>query len=353
MITDAIANGVVAAPPGAVPPGGAWRRRPATPDRLRVGALALILLVLLAASLAAPGFARPSNLANVVEQSATLALLGSGLTLVMIAGGADVVRGGIDLSLAANMGLCDAIFTASANAGLGDAGAASLALAAGGAVGLVNALAAVGFGVLPLLASLATMNICAGLELVITQNTVLTSSSPLLAFIAGTSAWGLSATDWILVGTASALLLVLHATPLGLRLRAVGGHQRAARAAGLNVAGMRAAAYVAAGLLAGLAAIIQAARLSGSSPGSGDLLLPVVLTSLLSVVFSRRLQPTVGGTLLAVLFIGCLANVFQLIDVSSDWVSGMEGLLILSVVAVRAVAGRSWRRPPAGLEPSR
>ena len=219
---------------------------------------------------------------------------------------------------------------------------------AGGLVGAVNALAVIGFGVLPLLATLATMNVCAGAELVITQNTVLTSTSPFLGFITGATALGLSITDWTLVAITALLLFVMHATPVGLRLRAVGGHPRAARAAGLRVRATGAGAYVAAGLLAGLAALVQAARLSGSSPGSGDILLSVVLTSLLGVVFSRRLQPGIGGTLAAVLFIGCLVNGFQLLNVSSYWVNGIEGTLILSVVALRSTVGRSRRRPDAG-----
>jgi ribose transport system permease protein len=99
--------------------------------------------------------------------------------------------------------------------------------------------------------------------------------------------------------------------------------------------------YIGAGLLAALAAIVQAARLSGSSPGSGDILLSVVLTSLMSVVFSRRLLPSIGGTLLSVLFIGCLINGFQLLNVSSYWVNGVQGVLILFVVAVRSLSTRS------------
>ena len=311
---------------------------------LRLAAVASLTVVLVGFLLAVPGFGRPSNLANIVEQSAVLALLGFGMTLVMIAGGADVVRGGIDLSLAANLGLCDAIYTASGIGGASDIAAAGLTLLAGLAVGSVNALATIGFGVLPLLATLATMNVCAGLELVITQNTVLSSSSPLLAFISGFAALGLSATDWILFGATAFLVVLFHLTPIGLHFRAVGSHERAARAAGLRVGATRSAAYAAAGLLAALGAIVQGARLSGRSPGSGDLLLPVVLIALLGVVFSRRLQPTIGGTLAATLFIGCLANVFQLVNISSDWVNGTEGVLILSVVALRALAGRKTRR---------
>ncbi len=323
----------------------AWR--PSARTLARGAALSMLVLAVVAFAVAAPGFASATNLANVVEQSTVLALLAFGMTIVVIAGGPDVVRGGIDLSLAANLGLCDAVYASLSNAGAGDILASGLALATGGLVGAVNALAVIGFGVLPLLATLATMNVCAGAELVITQNTVLTSTSPFLGFITGATALGLSITDWTLVAITALLLFVMHATPVGLRMRAVGGHPRAARAAGLRVRATGAGAYVAAGLLAGLAAIVQAARLSGSSPGSGDILLSVVLTSLLGVVFSRRLQPSIGGTLAAVLFIGCLVNGFQLLNVSSYWVNGIEGTLILSVVALRSTVGRSRRRPDA------
>ena len=322
-------------------------RLPAARALVRIASLVLLALAIGTFAIVAPGFASATNLANVVEQSTVLALLAFGMTIVVIAGGPDVVRGGIDLSLAANLGLCDAVYASLSNHGTGDGLAACLAIGIGGLVGAVNAVAVTGFGVLPLLATLATMNVCAGAELVITQNTVLTTNSPFLAFITDATALGLSITDWTLAVATALLLFVMHATPLGLRLRAVGSHPRAARAAGLRVRSIGAGAYVAAGLLAGLAAIVQAARLSGSSPGSGDILLSVVLTSLLGVVFSRRLQPSIGGTLAAVLFIGCLVNGFQLLNVSSYWVNGIEGILILSVVALRSIVQRSGRRPDA------
>ena len=325
---------------GAMP--GAWRRGRAG-SLVRFGAAIVVLAVLAALAVAAPGFATGGNIANVVEQSTVLALLAFGMTIVIVGGGADVIRGGIDLSLAANLGLCDAVYTLASGAGgqaslHADAVAAVLTLGTGATVGLVNGIAVVGFGILPLLATLTVMNVCAGLELVLTQNTVLTTSSPLLGFIAGAGAWGLSATDWILLGVSLLAAILFHATPAGLRLRAVGGHREAARAIGLSVRRTIAASYVVAGLLAATAAIVQAARLSGSSPGSGDILLSVVLTSLMSAVFSRRLEPSIGGTLASVLFIGCLINGFQLLNVSSDWVNAVQGMLILSVVAVRAGA---------------
>ncbi|MCB8877015.1 ABC transporter permease [Acidisoma silvae] len=307
---------------------------------IRLGSIAALVAVFAYFGVAAPGFANLGNLANIVEQSTVLALLAFSMSIVVLGGGGDVIRGGIDLSLGANLGLCAAAFTVASNAGFSDPVAVAITLAVGAAVGLVNAFAVVALGVLPLLATLAVMNICGGAELVLTQNTVISANSPLLSYITGASWLGLSMTDWILVGAAILLIALVHGTRWGLRLQAVGGQRQAARAAGLRVSAYLTGTYVAAGLLAALAAIVQAARLSGSSPGSGDILLSVVLTSLMSVVFSRRLLPSIGGTLLSVLFIGGLINGFQLLNVSSYWVNGVQGVLILFVVAVRSLSLR-------------
>jgi ribose transport system permease protein len=340
MTTDTLTSARFAQP-AAETENRATRRARRRSQIIRLGSIGALIAVFAYFAVAAPGFAGLGNLANVVEQSTVLALLAFGMSIVVLGGGADVIRGGIDLSLGANLGLCAAAYTVASNAGFSDVSAVGVTLAAGAAVGALNAIAVVGLGVLPLLATLAVMNICAGAELVLTQNTVLTANSPLLSYITGASWLGLSMTDWVLVVTSVLLIGAVHFTRWGLRLQAVGGHRHAARAAGLRVQGYLAGTYIGAGLLAALAAIVQAARLSGSSPGSGDILLSVVLTSLMSVVFSRRLLPSIGGTLLSVLFIGCLINGFQLLNVSSYWVNGVQGVLILFVVAVRSLSTRS------------
>ena len=145
---------------------------------------------------------------------------------------------------------------------------------------------------------------------------------------------------YILLAAAAILTLVIQYSPFGLRLYAVGEHREAARAAGLPVARYVASTYLISGLFAALAAILSIAYLSGSSTGSAELLLGVVVTALLGVVFSRRLVPTITGSLLAALFIGFLGNGFQLLNISSYWVSGVQGALILLVVAATSVLRR-------------
>ncbi len=310
---------------------------------LRGGALAVFIAVFAFFSIAAPFFLSVGNIGNVLAQSAIGGVLAIGLTIVIIAGGSNVVTGGIDLSLAANMGLSAAVYATLTQAGYGDAVAAAGALGTGAAIGAVNALAVTVVGIVPLLATLAVMNVVAGLELVLTQNTVIPASTELLAALSANGPAGIPVLAYVLLVFAGLAGAVVQYTPLGLRLYAVGEFPEAARAAGLPVKSFVAGAFVTSGLFGGFAGVLSVSYLSGSTTGSGEMLLPVVVTALLGSVFSRRLVPKVTGTLLSALFVGFLINGFQLLNISSTLVSGVQGLLILIVVSATTLLRRENR----------
>lgn len=314
---------------------------------LRSGALVAFAAVFAFFAATSPLFATLANLANVAQQTVTVAILGFGLTVVLIAGGADPIRGGLDLSVAANMGLCAAVYAVALRDGSAPSVALALTLLAGAAVGALNAFAVRVLRIVPLLATLTTMNLCGGLELVLTQNTSVAAQAPLLSFLLDAGPFDIPHLAYVLAVAAALFTLLVHYTPFGLRLRAAGAHPAAARAAGVNVGGYVAASYVVSGVSAALAALTSAAQLSGSSPGAGDALLAVVAVALVGNVFSRRLVPTIPGTLLAALFIGLVGNGFQLDNVSSYWVNGVEGALILFVVATTALIRRRHSDPSA------
>ncbi|AXF08343.1 ABC transporter permease [Paraburkholderia graminis] len=307
---------------------------------LRSGAALAFAAVFVGFAISSPLFFSLANLANVVQQSAVVGILGFGLTIVLIGGGADPIRGGLDLSVAANLGLSAAVYAVTLREGFSPLSAFALTLAAGAAVGALNAFAVIVLRIFPLLATLTTMNLCAGFELVLTQNTSVPASGALPGFLLDNGALGVPHLAYTLLLVAALFTLLIHYTPFGLRLRAVGAHRDAAQAAGVRTHRYIAASYVLSGVAAALAALASTALLSGSSPGAGENLLATVAAALLGVVFSRRLVPTIPGTLLAVLFIGVISNGFQLDNVSSYWVNGVEGVLILFVVATTALVRR-------------
>ncbi|WP_158938226.1 ABC transporter permease [Burkholderia sp. S171] len=307
---------------------------------LQSGALLAILAVLGVFAASSPLFFTVGNLANVMQQSAVIGTLAFGLTLVLIGGGANGVAGGIDLSIAANLGFCTAIYATSLANGIASPTAIALTLSAGTAVGAFNAFAVVVLGMLPLLATLTTMNIVAGLELVITKNSTVSATGPTLAALLDNGPFSIPWLSYAFVGVGLLFVWVGHFTRFGLRLHASGSHPAAVRAAGLRAKVYVAASYVLCGLSGGIAALASTALLSGSAPGAGENLLAVIAAALLGVVFSRRLVPTVAGTWLSVVFLGLVANGFQLDNVSSYWISGVEGALILFVVSLTALLRR-------------
>ncbi|XUY29118.1 ABC transporter permease [Agrobacterium sp. rho-8.1] len=310
---------------------------------LRGGALAVFGLVFGYFSMATPFFLSVGNLGNVLSQSAIAGVLAIGLTVVLIAGGSNVIKGGIDLSLAANMGLSAAVYATLLQAGHGDGTAAAGALGVGLLIGLVNAVAVTVAGIAPLLTTLAVMNIVAGLELVLTQNTVISASSDVLSVFSGYGPLDVPILAYVLVIVTFFVAAIVQYTPLGLRLYAVGEFPEAARASGLRVKRFIAGAFLASGVCGGMAGILSVSYLSGSTTGAGEMLLPVVVIALLGSVFSRRLVPTITGTFLSAIFIGCLVNGFQLLNISSTLVNGIQGVLILLVVSATTILRRENR----------
>ena len=214
-----------------------------------------------------PASAQLGNLANIVEQSTVLALLAFGMSIVIIGGGGDVIRGGIDLSLGANLGLCVAVYTVASNAaGYSDAAGRRHHLGDGRAVGLLNGLAVVGLGILPLLATLAVMNICAGAELVLTQNTVLTREFAIAELYHRRGVAGSLDHRLVLIVTSALLIRRCISRAGGCACKPWAAIVRRRGLPGCACRPILSGTYIGAGCSAALAAIVQAARLSGSSP---------------------------------------------------------------------------------------
>ena len=311
--------------------------------------LIIIIGVLAVFAWLSPIFLTLTNLGNVLQQTAVVGTLALGLTLVLSGGGVQGISGGIDLSVAANLGLSAAVFATLIAAGQPISVALLLTLATGAAVGLFNAFAIVRLGILPLLATLTSMNIALGLEMALTGNASVSASSDLQNSLIANGPFNVSWLGWAFLLLAFIAISLSRFTAFGIRLQAVGSHPHAANAAGIGVKRYRALSYVFCGISAAFAAVASVSLLSGSSPGANDNLLMVIAAALLGVVFSRRLVPTLGGALISAFFLSLIANGFQLVNISSYWINGVEGALIIFVVALTALLRRRQQRGAQGV----
>lgn len=318
------------------------RRRPVS--RLGLIGYGIVVLELLVFATASPTFLELSNLATILTQSAVYAIAAFGLSIVVITGGQDVVRGGIDLSIGAVLGFSGALVAVLLRAELGLPLALGVGLAATALIGLVNGLVVVA-GIRPLLVTLAMMSIVTSLTIVITSNLKVPVDDPGVVWLRAGNVAGLPAAVVVLLVVYAVVAFATGRTSWGARNSAVGQNPTAARVAGISVARHVVVSYVLAAVLAGIAGVLMASRLSAALPGVGEQsLIDILLATFLSIAFSRRLAVTITGTLFSAVFVAILTNGFSQLGVPSQWTGITKGVLILLVLAVAAIRERSMRR---------
>jgi ribose/xylose/arabinose/galactoside ABC-type transport system permease subunit len=131
--------------------------------------------------------------------------------------------------------------------------------------------------------------------------------------------------------------IVLSHTRFGRRVYAVGDNQNAARLMGLNETSVLVPVYAISGALAGLAGVILASRLGMGQPVAGtgwelDAIAAVVVGgTLLTGGFGGA-----GSTVIGVLLLGFLFNVFNLEGtISSWWQWVLRGFFLLAVALLQ------------------
>jgi ribose transport system permease protein len=207
-------------------------------------------------------FLDPQNLINILIQSASLGIVGAGMTFVLI-------TGGIDLSVGSIMFLSAAIAGKMVLHGLPLSLALPMVLVAGLAFGLANAFFVSRFRILPFVVTLATLYAGRGLALYITETRAMNLPEELLRLGTG-RALGLPLPIWVLGATLLAAQLTLTRTTFGRQVYAVGNHAEGARKAGIAASRVIVLVYAISGFCAALGGLVSVAQLGAVSPTFGN-----------------------------------------------------------------------------------
>jgi ribose transport system permease protein len=309
---------------------------------LRRGPVIMFGVVLVYIAASTPAFLSSSNLLSSLIQAAPIAIVSFGLAAVVMGGGDDVVAGGIDLSIPAGAALATAIISDQlTNAGAGFVEAFLLAAVAALVVGVVNAFLITVVGLTSILSTLATYATVVGIVRVLTQNRRINVDHPSILFMRDERFLGVPLVVVLMLVAFAAFAFLLHRTPYGMRVQAVGGNRDAAETSGLRSRPYIASTFVLGGVAAAVAAVALTARGSGMSPGIDErLMIDMVLATFLGATFSPRNVVTVPGALLGAVLVSLLSNGLILLRVDNSWVDGMKGVLILIVVASAALQNR-------------
>jgi ribose transport system permease protein len=305
----------------------------------RNGALIVLVLVCIIGALSFESFATADNLRNIAVQSAFLALVACGMTLV-------ILTGGIDLSVGSVLALGGVLSAMGSDAGL--LGALGLPILVCGAIGLLQGLLVGKVGLAPFIVTLAGLLGVRGLVLTLTDEgadvpTIERGSA--FVSLGRDEILGLQLPVWIALVVFAIAAVVLWRTRFGQSLFAIGGSESASQLMGLSVTRPKVLVYVISAVLAGLAGALLAARASSAVPNVGA---GLELEAIAAVVIGGTLLTggagSLSGTLAGVLLLGVIQNLInQVGDLNSSYQSVVSGAFLAIVVVVQTYLSRKQR----------
>lgn len=296
----------------------------------KLGPFVALVAIAVGLSLASPDFLTVGNLLNVLRQASINALIGFGMTLV-------ILLGGIDLSVGSILALSSVVIATLLHAGTPALFATVAGIAAGVLMGLVNGLVISKGKVAPFIATLGSMTVLRGLALVVSNGSPISGfDNGFFSMLGGGYVAGLIPVPVVLMLIMFAVFwFVLRKTVFGRHVYATGGNAEAARLSGVKVDRVQLWVYTISGVMAALAGIVLTSRLDSAQPTAGtgyelDAIAAVVLGGT-SLTGGRG---WIFGTLVGALLIGVLNNGLNLLDVSSFYQQVVKGAVILLAVLI-------------------
>ena len=294
-----------------------------------------------------PGtFMTARNWLTMSQQLSMLIVVAAVMTVVM-------AMGDFDLSVGAMASLAGVVAALLFTWGFGVPVALAGALAVGVIGGALNGALVSVLGILPFVATLATLTIFSGAAFLVSDGKTISGKVIPEAF-AGFARGGISlgtigekpaVLPWLTVlalGVVAAVWVVLEQTSFGRRLYAIGGNMEAARLAGVQVVRLRLLAFVVTGAGAAVAGLMYAARVASANPTQGDgLMLTAIAAVFLGMTMTQGGEPRVLATLVGVAVLGVLDNGLTQLLVNSYVREVLVGVIILAAVSISAIGRRA------------
>ncbi len=317
-------------------------RRAVTMTGPAAGVFVVLVVLWLAFSASLDGFATWRNAVNILDAASIPLIVATGMTFV-------VLTTGFDLSIGAILAGVGVLLGALLSHGHPLVLAIAVAILAALALGLVNGALIGVVGLDFFVVTLGTMSAFGGLSMLYTNGRTIPVESAFMSDLGVAKLAGLPVTVLIAAAICLASWVVLRYTAFGRSIYAIGNSREASRLAGLRVPLIACSAYVISGLLAGVAGVLEVARLTSASPNAGS-------TAALSAAAAVFLGGTalsggiggVAGTALGVLLLTTLANGLDLAGASSFLQSVITGVILIAAIGLELLRQRGLLARPRG-----
>ena len=293
------------------------------------GALIALILLFVGNCLFTTNFNDVNNFKNILVEVTPKMLVAVGMTLV-------IATGGIDLSVGSVMAVASALVATNLGSGLGVA--LLLAMLAAVAVGSLNGLLISGFRIQPIIVTLAMLISGRGVAQVLSNGGQLVPfSNASFEYLGGGKVAGVPVQVLVMASAVGLAVFAMRATPFGRYVAAVGGNEAASRLAGVRVHRTKVTVYTLSGLLAGLAGLIETARLGASDAQKVGLNIELDAIAA-TVVGGTPLtggRATVLGTLVGALIMQVITTGFVMNGISYAWSLVIKAAIIVVAVYIQ------------------
>lgn len=315
-----------------------------------------LILIFTFFSLYSDSFLTDNNLIILTKQVAINAILGIGMTFV-------ILTGGIDLSVGSIVGLGGMVAGALINEGLilpmfgvvvyfNVYVVMFITLVVGALIGLVNGVVITRFNVAPFIATLGMLYIARGLALLSNSGATYPNlvGDPELGNtgfpdLGAGRILGLPYSIWIMVGIGLFAMFIATKTPFGRQVFAIGGNERAAKLSGVRVKTVTMLTYMISGICSAMVGLVLASQLVSAHPATGE---TYELNAIAAVVLGGTSlaggRGTISGTIIGAFVIGVLNNGMVIEGVSSFWQTIITGLVIILAVVIDQAQQRLQER---------
>ena len=300
------------------------------------GLLIVFGIICLIISLITPQFLTVSNLTIIVTQVSINALLAFGVTFVIITGGIDLSLGsivavtGVTAAMLAHPDSYPVLIPI------------VMGLLAGLLMGAFNGFIITKSKIAPFIVTLGTMTIGRGLALILSDGRPVSNLSDSFNYLGSGTVLGIPILILIFILVFAVCSIILSKTVLGRYIYAIGGNEQAARASGINIDRVKLSVYSISGLLAGLAGILLASRITTGQPNAGaGFELDAIAAVVIGGTSTAGGRGTMAGTLIGVLLIGVINNGLDLLNVTSYYQQVVMGIIIIGAVVLDSLNQKS------------
>lgn len=297
------------------------------------GVALLLVAVTVLGCFGVPYFGSTDNISFILQDIGEIALIGFAMSYL-------IISGEIDLSVASALNLSSATIGVLFKNGVPFGWAIVGGLLTGLVCGLINGFLVTVVGLQSLAVTIGTLALYRGLCFALLGNNPVNQMPDDWTSLGYSNIPG-TFFPWVtilLVVFGAFFWIVLHYTPFGRRIFAIGVNPEAAKFSGIPVARTKMVLFAATGLMSGVAGVVYTLRFASASPdGAVGYELAVIAAVLFGGVSIAGGVGTLWGVLASVLVLGVVRSVLQLSNFSANALLIVSGVLLLvSVVFPRA-----------------